>query len=287
MTEQILGSILEQKMLESLGYHLHPRTFKEIQPYLFREQDKFNYFPHRVVYTGAEHSGNPALGIPKLPNLTALPNLEIGRKIILGSTYGHTHCEDDSRPFQELYEFQGYGAMLLHEGQHRSNCESYHHQRARLHLLEKGDKITVGSSENMTILSFEQEGLVTLDFANPQRNKAHKELEKRLGTLLTITYELSQTYGPPTVTFQINENYIKEGIIKAAATQYNFEVHSIGSSWGSGLYDNIIRCQGHLEDLGIKVVKGGNISNQQKFAQPLLELARSQDEDLLTALGMK
>ena len=53
------------------------------------------------------------------------------------------------------------------------------------------------------------------------------------------------------------------------------------------MYDTIARQHFHFQDLRIDVIKSGNISNKQRFTQPLLELARSKDKELFSVLELE
>ena len=269
---------LNQQMLVQLGYRIHPRTFSQMRRFfsLDYNRNQFHYKDNEVIYSGAEHSGTP-----KLPNLTILPHLEARDRFILGSTFGHTHIEDDEREFQEIYEFCGYGGMLIY-------APLQPDLGVTLHVLKPGEKVTVSPRENMTLFNLDHKDLVALDYANPLKNLAHKDLENRLGTLLTIEQETS--YGNVTfytsesrTTFRINPQYVEEGLI--AAHSKELSTTFLGASSGNELYQALLEHgEERLERLGIKLSFGGNA---QQFPEHLMQYAIRQDARLLDALGIK
>ncbi|RLA99652.1 MAG: hypothetical protein DRG83_12710, partial [Deltaproteobacteria bacterium] len=126
----------------ALGYIVNDRDFKANFQDLFSEDyevfaRRYHLVSRSPVYSGAEHTGDP-----KLPNITVLPNistrrarsmhLEFDKKrfdiardfpfsmstgqevTLFGCTMGHWHGQTDCPDgIQELYEFQGYGALLI------------------------------------------------------------------------------------------------------------------------------------------------------------------------------
>ncbi len=264
----------KDKALEALGYQMNHRTFAQVQK-LFSEEHRqctFSYKPHDVVYSGAEHRGNP-----KLPNLTFLPHLLAGEGIILGSTFGHTHTGELSRRFQEIYEFCGYGGMLLYQ-------PSRPEENMDLYFLRPGEKMGVGPDQNMTLYNFGSAELLTLDYADPSRNTANKDLEGRLGALLMIEYfegdsRINLNQGE--LIFRINEKYLTEGILPSCE-----EKKVVFSSFGLGEEAYCFLGSGEAEKLralGIRSHLGGNIP---ELAGHLAELALQQDPLLLSLLGL-
>ena len=148
------------------------------------------------VYCGAEHAG-PV----KLPNITVVPNLSTeqpgnaaGDLRVLGCTMGHYHVPMDpqdpkrgepGRWVQEVYEFLSYGLLVLDHGQ----------GEVEFWVARAGDKVTVPNGCHMTLynLGDERQPLVTLDFANPERNPANKNLVGELGPILLGYYDNEQS----------------------------------------------------------------------------------------------
>ncbi len=204
--EQFIGEVVigfQRERLEERGYSMNDRKFKDIWRFiektgLFRRSE-FPNKNHDIVYSGAEHRGRP-----KFPNITVLPNIDVGYDTLQGSTYGHQHTQSslgDNRRFQEIYEFLGYGAMLL-----RNNSGTC------LHILKPGEKVLVGTDDNMTIFNLDSNRLVTLDYANPEMNSADKDLENEIGSLMLITHmEFSEAN---TTVFNINPSYVELELLK-------------------------------------------------------------------------
>jgi predicted dehydrogenase len=176
------------------GYQINDRNFKEhIAPYLQGDWADFDRLfglqppPSRntsAVYSGAEHWGDP-----KKPNVTLVPNLAakesrgIDRPLtVMGCTMGHFHPKtfSDGRA-QEVYEFQSYGLLILDHG--KGDLE--------LRVARDGDKVAVPSGCHMTLynLGDQDNPLVTLDFADPDRNLSNKDLARRYGPPLLIYYD--------------------------------------------------------------------------------------------------
>ena len=208
----------------ALGYTVNDRDFGESFQKLFSED--FHAFARRYhlierspVYSGAEHTGDP-----KLPNITVLPNIPtrwpgsmhlkfdkerfgIGRDFpfslftgqevtLFDCTMGHWHGQTDCPDrIQELYEFQGYGALVVDRPE---NGE------VELWVARDGDKVAVPQQCHMTLYNLDDldHPLITLDFANPDRNYANKELVARVGPLL-LAY-----YTPYEAVFVLNRHYI-------------------------------------------------------------------------------
>jgi hypothetical protein len=208
--------------LKRLGYKINDRTFASLKP-VFSEDYRgiaFNYKDQDTVYSGAEHKGKP-----KLPNVTFLPNMGCSSNAILGSTFGHQHTQaqnGDKRQFQEIYEFLGYGAMMIRNS-----------SGTTLYVMKPGEKVVVGTADHMTIFNLGFEPLVTLDYANPEMNSANKDLEQRtirngpLGSLMMIKhFEFSEAN---CTMFIVNPDYISEGIVKC-----DYKVRKEGfRKWGS------------------------------------------------------
>ncbi|RLG20480.1 hypothetical protein DRN74_05375, partial [Candidatus Micrarchaeota archaeon] len=209
----------------ALGYTVNDRDFKKNFQDLFSEDyrefaRRYHLIEQSPVYSGAEHRGDPK----KLPNITVLPNIptrrarsmhlefdkkrfDIGRDFpfsmstgqevtLFGCTMGHWHGQTDCPDgIQELYEFQGYGALLI------DRPES---EEVELWVARDGDKVAVPQQCHMTLYNLDDMAhpLVTLDFANPDRNYANKELVGRIGPIL-LAY-----YTPYEAVFVLNRQYI-------------------------------------------------------------------------------
>lgn len=189
-------------------YTINNRTFEQaIAPYihgdwevfdrLFRLNSRRKNSESGVIYSGAEHRGDP-----KLPNITVVPNLgtkehrRLGRPLtVLGCTMGHYHPPSVSgHRIQEVYEFQSYGMMVLDREQ----------GELELWVAQEGDKVAVPNSCHMTLynLGDDEHPLITLDFANPDHNPANKELVSKCGSVLLAYYDDFQ------VVFTLNHLYI-------------------------------------------------------------------------------
>ena len=208
----------------TLGYTVNDRDFNKHFQRLFSDDYKAFARRHHLVdqspvYSGAEHKGDP-----KLPNITVLPNIstrwartmhlefdkerfDIGRDFpfslstgqevtLFGCTMGHWHGQTDCPDgIQEFYEFQGYGALVI------DRPES---DEVELWVARDRDKVAVPQQCHMTLYNLDDldHPLVTLDFTNPDRNYANKELVKRIGPIL-LAY-----YTPYEAVFTLNRHYI-------------------------------------------------------------------------------
>lgn len=198
----------------ALGYTVNDRDFKKNFQNLFSEDyeafaRRYHLIEQTPVYSGAEHKGDP-----KLPNITVLPNIPTrraramhlesfpftvptGQEVTLfGCTMGHWHGQTDCPDgIQELYEFQSYGALVI------DRPES---DEVELWVARDGDKVAVPQQCHMTLYNLDDldHPLVTLDFANPDRNYANKELVRRIGPIL-LAY-----YTPYEAVFVLNRHYI-------------------------------------------------------------------------------
>lgn len=140
---------------------------------------QFEMPPAGIVYSGADHTGDPLL-----PNVTILPDLMArhlpgvsGPAEVLGCTMGHWHLADPmGRRTQEIYEYQSWGLMVL---DHEDGCPE-------IWVLGAGDKVAVPSGCHMTLynLGGSSQPLVTLDYANPANNRANKDLIGTHGPIL-------------------------------------------------------------------------------------------------------
>jgi hypothetical protein len=255
--------------LKELEYIINDRTLKEVIPFL----EKFpRLFPQKVltrenelIYSGAEHRGNP-----KLPNVTFIPNLPIVGGSLLGSTFGHQHTQrqtGDTRPFQEIYEFQSYGAMLL-----RSE------KSTRLITLKPGEKVIVGTDENMTLFNLDECPLLTLDYANPEMNSATKDLEKRIGPPIAILRTKEEIY------FYINPQYNREGLIKGKRNSVVIRSPEMGKN----LIKSMESQNEEFYQCGIELANEDNIPRElkQEFVNTLSKLVNEKNKKLLDILRM-
>jgi hypothetical protein len=255
--------------LKVKGYKINDRKPRDIEE-IFMHLDKFS-FPikqlrgEEIVYSGAEHTGKP-----KLPNITFLPNIHYANGTLIGSTFGHQHTQNpgDIRLLQEIYEFQSYGGILL-----RKN------NLVKLILLRPGEKVSVGTDENMTLFNFGERALLTEDYANPTMNSASKDLEKSIGPLMAIwetPYEL---------TFRINPLYREQKILDGERNN----IHIKTNKKEEALYEKIKKQRVDFLDAGIEVYFGEYLPKELKteFSKPLRQLVDEKNESLMQALQMK
>jgi len=258
-----------KSMLTALGYKINNRYFGDTKGLFSKDYAKFNfrYDTNKIIYSGAEHTRKP-----KLTNITVLPNLQADRGIaVLGSTMGHQHTQaenGDERQFQEIYEFQNHGGMLL-----RNQKRNY----SQLHFLSPGEKVTVGTDDNMTIFNLGISPLVTLDYANPDKNGAQKNLEKKLGSFMTITHQ-EQNF--QNTTFYFNDNYTPEKIEPIIITHANL---------GQSLFEKIHAHKKDFENRDIEIIFGGNLSSEQQaeFNKPLIDLVLQKNKTLFKILEIE
>lgn len=257
----------EKKILEALGYKINDRKFPDIKK-LFSEDYK-RVMPDcksdEVVYSGAEHNGNP-----KLPNITILPNIKIPGGIMLGSTMGHQHTQDDKfdlRMFQEVYEFLGYGGMLLRK-----------EKEANLYVLKPGEKVLVGTGDNMTIFNLDEKPLVTLDYANPKMNSANKNLESKIGPSILIKQNTKNVFIKP------NKEYYKRKLLQGNSDILTIENAGLGEELHGKIYDY----KDKFREKGINLIIGGNIPwfLKEDFSPNLLNIILTQGKRLFEELGI-
>jgi hypothetical protein len=257
-----------RKILEALGYKINERKFSDIKKFFSEDYIRVNpdYPEDYVVYSGAEHLGNP-----KLPNITLLPNIPISVGNIIGSTMGHQHIQykkDDTRRFQEIYEFMGYGGMLLRN-----------EEKTILYVLKPKDKIMVGTKDNMTIFNMDKSPLITLDYANPERNSANKDLEGKIGPLILIKTNAEG------IVFKTNKEYYDRGLINGEFNPMRIENMSLGEE----IYKKISDYEDKFKERGINLILGGNIPTdlRKDFSLDLLNLVLTKNKTLLDELGIK
>ncbi len=268
-----LLSDADANILRSMGYRPIERTFKSVTDLLgpFKDRVHHSYNPDEEPYLIYENTL-----VTKLPNITYLPNLltETG-EIMLATTLGHQHTQRDKgdrRPFQEIYEFLGYGAMLLRD-----------EQRARFHVLQPGDKITTGTGDSMTFFNLSESPLITYDMANPKMNSAHKDLEKDIGTMMFLTFYNGAFF------VDINNTYYSRGLVNGAIQEFPLPI--TGCKLGQSLYEELSRRLAVYEKLfavsGIELQIGGNLPPElrDEFKDPLLTLVLKRNRSLLDSLG--
>ena len=196
-------------------YKINDRYFdKAIAPFLHGDWADFDRLfrlnSHGVIYSGAEHPDDPKVlnGIPKLPNITVVPNFltnesrGLARPLtVFGCTMGHYHEMPQGYRIQEVYEFQSYGMLVLDKED----------GEVELWVAQDGDKVAVPSGCHMTLynLGDEDHPLVTLDFADPNRNPSNKDLVGKYGPILLGYYDDFE------VVFVLNQLYINSADHKA------------------------------------------------------------------------
>lgn len=186
------------------GYVVNDRTFgAAIAPFLRGDWEDFDRLfgldTPAVVYSGAEHRGQP-----KLPNITVVPNLRTtnaegltGPLVALGCTMGHTHEPLDDPGVVEMYELQSCGMLAIDRGA----------GEVELWVGQDGDKVAVPAGSSLTLynLGDADEPLITLDFANPDRHRASKDAAAELGPVLLGYYD------DDAVTFVLNRLHVDSG----------------------------------------------------------------------------
>lgn len=258
----------ERVMLEGMGYKVNDRTFGSLKSVFSDDyfSKSFVYSDDDVVYSGAEDSARC-----KYPNITHLPHLQLsGGGIILGQTFGHQHISRGEREFQEFYEFQGYGGLLL---QSKKNGR-------RLHLLAPGDQAIVMGDDNMTIFNFGCEPLVTLDYANPELNDATKRLEQKVGSLFIMENLDGET------EIKLNSGYcMAVGMSYSGSNLVKVKSDSLGEFFLEALMGE----EDFFNDKGIRVSRGGNVPvylDRKLKGKSLKELVLNRDRTLMNSLWM-
>ncbi len=261
-----LNFIEMEKGLKSLGYKLNERKFSDIKPLFSEDYRSLTFFnsDNSIAYYGLE-----SIRVPKLPNLTVISNLHAKQGAVFGSTMGHQHNggSTDSRFAQEVYEFHGDGAILLREN-----------GVVKLHILEAGDKAIISPRENMTLFNLGKEELHLLDYADPARNPANKDLEKRIGPLLLISLCPQSV-----ISCRVNAQYLEEGLItRLRKGHVEFKYDSSLS-----VKENFARHSEEFRQEGIDLVIGGNLSRDYVgLDKPLLDLVLLRNRSLQDLLGL-
>ena len=215
------------KYLLNSRYVITDRSYnKDIAPYLRGDWDEFGrifglnakrtIYVHGqprdsdVVYSFAQYHIEPSKYglIPKLPNITVVPNLLtnisqglVSPWIVFGSTMGHYHQSPESKEYyiQEVYEFQGYGLMVLDRGL----------GEVELWVAQDGDKVAVPSDCHMTLynLADKDTPLITLDVADPH-HKPNRDVVRQCGPILLAYFNDFE------VIFKLNRLYINNSNFK-------------------------------------------------------------------------
>lgn len=140
----------------------------------------------------------------KLPNLTYVPDHAVIYKptieevLLFGDTKGHHQDMPGKKRMQELYEYHGFGAMVIdNDGKETINFV----------FAKPGDKIAVPNQCHMTIYNLDTVPLNTADFANPNKkslnyNAANKEMQNQIGPVFCIYQNWNE------VVFKFNEKYV-------------------------------------------------------------------------------
>jgi oxalate decarboxylase/phosphoglucose isomerase-like protein (cupin superfamily) len=172
---------------EGSGYKVKNRLFEnDLLPFMSDDYRKLCIEDCGIVYSGAEHSRRTG----KLPNITVLPNLAADRVTVLGSTMGH-HQGNPELETQEVYEFCGFGAMIV----------DLDGSDVILYYAKQGDKVLIPSFCNMTLYNLGEEPLITYDFSDPLRNSSTKDLQKAAGPICCFSLD------GPQLTVKMNEKY--------------------------------------------------------------------------------
>lgn len=213
------------KYLLNSRYVITPRLYKkDIAPYLRGDWDEFERLfglnPKRTIYVHGEprdsdvvysfaQYGPPKHGyIPKLPNITVVPNLLttisqglVSPWIVFGSTMGHYHQSPENKGYyiQEVYEFQSYGLMVLDRGL----------GEVELWVAQDGDKVAVPSGCHMTLynLADKDSPLITLDVADSY-HKPSRDVVRQCGPILLAYFNDFE------VIFKLNRLYINNSTYK-------------------------------------------------------------------------
>ena len=233
--------------------------------------------------------GHKAKDASKLPNLTYVPNIPATETatgkhvIILGQTFGHHH-DNENDGMQEIYEFRGFGAIIID----RDNTDT-----VDFVVAKEGDKIAVPTHCNMTILNLDYTPLMTLDYANPNNNRANKKLQERIGPLLCAYIDNG------IAVFEINENYINQRndygagvniIPQNPVTQIEFNVgnhQELDQMIYYLLLDDDAREK--FGNVGINVIPAEKsiVLGNQQYHGSLLELIAIEDKSLHRELGFE
>jgi len=270
----------------ALGYTVNDRDFKKNFQDLFSEDyrefaRRYHLIERSPIYSGAEHKGDP-----KLPNITVLPNIPtrrartmqlrfdqktfgIGRDLdlrmptgqevtLFGCTMGHWHGQTDCPDgVQEVYEFQSYGALVI---------DWPESDEVELWIARDGDKVAVPQQCHMTLYNLDDldHPLVTLDFANPKRNYANKELVGRIGPIL-LAY-----YTPYEAVFILNRHYINRERIYVKPDEFiNPQSPPSGEVNNQNCLNGGVRLPGPFPSREVRIPLGARASLGQQLYEAL------------------
>ncbi|HRZ86026.1 MAG TPA: hypothetical protein P5277_04590 [Candidatus Paceibacterota bacterium] len=211
------------------GYKINERNFDSIKDLFSPDynQFKFPYLETDNVYVGLESCNKNSTSEElenKLPNLTFLPNLEakLSREkvIVMGSTMGHFH--PSNLAVQEIYEFEGYGAMVIDT---RTKEEGKVNSKGNIDLimLKPGEKVIVPGNCNMTMYNLQEDPLEMQDFANPTNNIGIKNLQKKFGPVFCVYYYPKKG----NLNFKLNPLYTQSDWISPSELNVKLKVPSV------------------------------------------------------------
>jgi hypothetical protein len=214
-----LDEILTVGLKSALEYDVIPTSLGSIWHILGRSADymRFNIgLPFSdPAYVCLEHS---RMDHSKLPDAIYLPNLpaivrETGEQAeLFGCTIGHHQDMPFEKRMQGIYEFKGFGAILIDN----DNAGSID-----LVVASPGEKIIVPNRCNITIYNLDSPPLATLAFANPAKsspsyNCKNTKLQEEIGPAI-CAYRIGNN-----VTIALNAKYVapQEPDRKGLAKQY-------------------------------------------------------------------
>lgn len=287
----------KQMFEKCLAYEINDRRFSNISDIVAASEDysKFEFKAKGnddVVYTGAEHK--PSDLSKKLPNLTHIPNLEtIDGKVVMSCTMGHHQDMPGEKRMQELYEYHGFGAMVMdNDGKETINFV----------FAKPRDKIAVPNQCHMTIYNLDTVPLNTADFANPNKkslnyNAANKEMQNQIGPVFCIYQDNME------VVFKFNGKYVNsnnELVGKYGSgvklTNYSLEDLEIrldigaGEGLGKRLYDRLSndKTRQAFAKIGINLISASEEVEVKgvRTKESLLEIVQRDDKVLQRYFGM-
>lgn len=259
----------------NIPYHVTVRSYgNDVAPYLKGDWEDFDRLfgldPNRVpnpevdaqtlgnvvAYSFAQHEVKPEES-QKLPNITVVPNLEttnyeglISRRTVFGCTMGHYHPPSNlGYLVQEVYEFQGYGLMVLDHGT----------GEIELWVARDGDKVSVPSDCHMTLynLGDNYHPLIMLNVAHAS-HEPKKDLVKKCGPVLLVYFDDTE------VVFVLNRLYINNPHYRAGVRLKNpsYENREIRITRGARMELGRLLCEqltqnpdliGRFARLGIRI----------------------------------
>jgi hypothetical protein len=234
----------------------------------------------KQAYEGLEHK--PENLRDKRPNITRLGNLRFGNGgFIYGSTMGHKHTKEMQT--QEVYEFNGYGGMLLGFD-----------DKVQLYVCKAGDKVIVPGNCIMTIFNFSARDLITLDMANPDKNESSKDiLKEKDGPMMAVYHpgiirdRSKKESHSGDVKMDINAGYGVFGL------SYDARLDFWTRSGEGSLAKEILDRKKDLKRYNIEVLQGSRIveavgrdGNRYVLDKSLVQLVDGQDKRVHRVLGM-